>query len=182
MNSKNSSEKPWENININEIQPYPSNYLKTVVLSYILGVFMIVFKVLLDLDVFSKTEYILVLLSQTVIYGVISFSLLYLYSDGHKKFMLSTLKRYLKFLMVLILIFIMLLIYRIGVAELLKCLTSFYILGIFSLICAIAIFNILGLFLGPITLIETEHPQGEIHGVITTIITVLVIIFSFKPF
>lgn len=187
MNSKNLDEKPWENVNINEIQPYPSNYFKTVVLSYGLGAFIISFGLINKFVASSASEFLLFLLSQPLIYGALAFSLLYLYSYGHRKFMLSTLKNYLKFLIpfVLILTFIpviLLLIDGASVVKLLKVLMSSYIITSLILIFINMIFILMGVAFGPLSLIETEHPQGEIHGVIVFLIIISPIFLHLNTF
>ena len=94
MNSMaNSLEKPWENIPLKDIQPYPLNYTQIVLVSYIFTAIFVstalinyIFIPIYELDLSS---FLLILLSPILFYGIIAFVLLYLNAQGNHKLMLK---------------------------------------------------------------------------------------------
>lgn len=174
---KNSADKkPWENISVSDIQPYPANYFKVLLLSYLFTIFLILFKKTTEIYSFNLNGIILFYSIKCLVYGLIGFSLLYLYTQGRPKLILSNFIQVIEIFIPIFLILtpILFLIHGFSIFMILKGLKLIY----FKIMLFISFFDVL-LFIiatafGPIYLIVTEHPKAQLHGIIMCILIFLV--------
>jgi len=167
---ENSIEKPWDNIPLKDIQPYPLNYNKIVVISYIFTILFVsnalIKKVFIpNIYELDSLLFLLVFLIPTLIYGIIAFVLSYLNAQGNYKLLLKDFIEDTKFV---IPFFIMLvLINKFLIMKFAEDLNlPFYIM-------IILIFNLLFMYItllnGPFSLLYKHHPQAKLHGIITSV-------------
>lgn len=167
--------KPWENISIDEIQPYPSRYTKTILLSYT----FLAFFIFTDTN-FLGIPYNILFFIKMGVYGTLAFSLLYLWANGHPKKMLNE-------FISLTTVFIGIFIIGIAVFSLINGLNVLKIIWVvkdpLDIIWAILIlFNYilfgLTLLLGPANLYIASHPRAQKHGYILAAIIFIFIVLS----
>lgn len=165
-----SAEKPWEKVSIDEIQPYPHKYTQMIVLSYIFVAFFI----------FENTNFLgipesYLSIIKIFIYGLLAFTLLYLYTDGKRRKMLNEFTNITLVLMGLLLI-INVIIFGIKGLDWLM-----FPGNVFEVILNIinGIFIGLTILLGPVYLMYmSHHPKPQKNGYIITVIFTLFIILS----
>nr|WP_319372358.1 hypothetical protein [uncultured Methanobacterium sp.] len=170
---KNSVNKPWENIPITDIQPYPSNYTKIVITSYIFTAVYLIFNIICNINISNNGLNLLMLLiiSQILVYGVFAFTLLYFYAQCNRNLMISEFLTATKIITACLIgsFIIITLINRVLtnsgdinlIHELLNMITLLFYL----------LFFIIAFVYGPVSLLGMDHPKATIHGILTTVPT-----------
>ena len=160
----NKSLKPWDNIPIDEIQPYAPKNDKIIIASYIFLIFLIFENIHV-----LKINFNYYLLISFCIYGILAFSLLYLYNNGNVKKSLNLLgdvALFITFIFIILNVIILLVIKGFSILNGLN--LSFGIVEFAMLIYGILV--AVNIFLGPIYLVSSHQPKLQKHGFIIMLI------------
>jgi hypothetical protein len=169
------SVKPWDDISIDEILPYNPKYTKMIILSYI----SIAFFIFENTNFLGVSENIL-FLGKYIVYGILAFSLLYLFEDGNLGRMLNA---FISITLVLVVISLLLNTFLFVIngsgflGDLIGLDLPIAILG-FVLIILDAVLVIIAAFLGPLNLIVTDHPKVQKHGAVIVVVFYIFIFLS----
>lgn len=168
---KNSTKKPWENIPITDILPYPSNYTKIVIISYVFAAVYVSFILICNNNISNNglNSSISLIICQILVYAVFTFTLLYFYAQCNRKVMISEFLAFTKIVTVYFLgpLIIIILINRVLtnsgdmnlIHDLLGIITTFFYF----------LFLLIPFSCGPCFLIINHLPQARIHGILTTV-------------
>lgn len=177
MKSKDiDSKKPWENISIDEIQPYPPKYNRLTILLYLAIFYTVFFYYFNSLNIFNSLMPIL----NFICYGIISFFVLnIIFDQWSKEDKIKLIGIFLFFYTILAVIVngIILIKLDISLFKFLGSLTdiSFLIGIILTYFNGFFILIIMG---GILYLYNSKHPRVEKYGIVA--IGILAIVFILK--
>lgn len=154
---KDDVKKPWEEISIDEIQPYPPKYTKMIILSY----FFIFFNIFV-MTIFVKLDIKFLLPFLICVNGILIFAQLYYYSNGRLKTLLENLKS----IIIIVSVFVII----INVIPFIK---NHITLG--SILMSFYLIFVLILLLFPSYLSMSDHPRSQKHGIILNVISFIYI-------